>query len=189
MVLQAVYELYPGFDVSISFLPEEEFAKYVKDSTAYGVTLFEVNLPPLILVNAMTPAMHCVEIIAHEVAHVVAGLRAGHGKKWWKEFENIYEKYCELHSKVCEELNKEAEKMAKDKNIKETKKAPENKGEKDRISGEEAEIKYAGTRACNRQENRRISSCKITQEGVLKKKYQKAILQTLLKKFEEAEQR
>jgi hypothetical protein len=133
LVLQAVNELYPGFDVSISFLPEEEFAKYVKDSAAYGVTLFEVNLPPLILINAMTPAMHCVEIIAHEVAHVVAGLRAGHGKKWWKEFENIYEKYCELHSKVCEELNKEAEKMAKDKNIKkESKKAPKKTKEEKR---------------------------------------------------------
>jgi hypothetical protein len=30
---------------------------------------------------------------------------------------------------------------------------------------------------------------KLHTEGVLKKKYQKAILQTLLKKFEEAEQR
>jgi len=136
LILQAVNELYPGFESSISFLPEEEFLSYLIKKTEepiYGVTLFTKDLPPLVLINAITPVMHCVEIIAHEVAHVVAGVRAGHGEKWQKEFDKIYDKYCELHNKVCEEIKKETDKMAKDKNIKkESKKAPKKTKEEKR---------------------------------------------------------
>jgi hypothetical protein len=72
---------------------------------ACGVTVFDDRgKPPLIFINAEIPCWASVEIISHEVAHVAAGVNAGHGKIWQAEFDKIYDAYCSAHKAIESEL-------------------------------------------------------------------------------------
>lgn len=113
LILDVVNRIYPALDAKISFVPEEEFEllmkrwgatdKEVKQSC--GVTMFDdEGKTPIICINASIPCYASIEIIAHEVAHVAVGVKAGHGKKWKAEFNKIFTEYSAAHDKIQELL-------------------------------------------------------------------------------------
>lgn len=62
----------------------------------YGVTVFNDDGKVLVFVDAMISVNNAVEILAHELAHVVAGFEEGkddHGPEWEAAFESIKQEY------------------------------------------------------------------------------------------------
>jgi len=69
-----------------------------------GVTMFDDDKNPAILINGAVPLEHVVEVVAHEVAHVVAGVEAEHGKEFEKVFNDIFQAYCIAHERIKKDL-------------------------------------------------------------------------------------
>lgn len=67
--------------------------KKPRQGGGWGVTVIGKGHPPLISINIDLPIRRIPEIVAHELAHVIAGERAGHGPKWEKVFSAIHEQY------------------------------------------------------------------------------------------------
>lgn len=85
MLLEVMDEHYPQVKADIYFGEQE-----TDGIDRLGVTIFpDDGGRPVIEVNPHIPLAHVAEIIAHELAHVIAGIEAGHGEKWEAEFENI----------------------------------------------------------------------------------------------------
>lgn len=74
----AVFErLWPRKRVTV------EFVTGLHDQTkAYGRTGFRRGCVPKIVIDAKIPFYGVVDVLVHELAHVAAGAKAGHGKKW-----------------------------------------------------------------------------------------------------------
>jgi hypothetical protein len=85
LVLEVSRDLFPKHGADIFFGLEGEKNKF--GYTDFGQT------PPVITVSVLTPLGVTPEILAHEVAHVVAGFESGHGKKWEKTFDMIHREY------------------------------------------------------------------------------------------------
>lgn len=114
ILLDAVNELYPGIEADIIFLDKEsydEFAGEKKDSYAC-VSFSDNGTKPLIAIAIEVPYVASIELIAHEVAHVVCGYtddeEKAHGKEWKDVFTKINELYCkkvdEIFGEACDEL-------------------------------------------------------------------------------------
>lgn len=104
MVFEAFKELYPekAESVRASWNPDM--------NDCFGRTSFEDGEPFLIELNANEPVEAQVEVFAYQLAHVVAGIEAEHGKEWIEAFFRIYHKYEELREKMFPESNEEEEK-------------------------------------------------------------------------------
>lgn len=90
LVLEVFNELYPQHECEVIFgsrMPEATF----------GYTDFAQS-PPWIIVGFDIPMAGVVEVLAHELAHVVAGLEADHGPEWEAAFNAIHNRYTELFS-------------------------------------------------------------------------------------------
>lgn len=63
----------------------------------YGITTFpaDENEVPLVEISAELTVQDAVEILAHELAHVAAGIDAGHGEAWEKAFHRIHQEYLD----------------------------------------------------------------------------------------------
>jgi predicted SprT family Zn-dependent metalloprotease len=61
-----------------------------------GVTIFpDSGGIPLILINPEIPVSGALEVMAHELAHVIVGPdKPPHGKEWKKAFAWIHREYC-----------------------------------------------------------------------------------------------
>jgi len=95
VLLQAVKNLYGDFNVHIEF--DASFRKRFVFFGHWGETCFpDDNGPPTIKVSAHLPVIHSLEIIAHELAHVIAGQSAGHNREWEEIFEKIYKEWEKL---------------------------------------------------------------------------------------------
>ncbi|MGB9660678.1 MAG: ClpX C4-type zinc finger protein [Moorellaceae bacterium] len=97
IVIQAVKELYPDTQALIQFNPNLRGKEYRE----CGRTIFpDDGGIPLIDISTNIPFEAMVEILAHEIAHVVVGPdvepEEEHGKKWEEVFEAIHKKYMEL---------------------------------------------------------------------------------------------
>lgn len=102
-VIQAVKELYSDTEAVIQFNPNLRGSEYRE----CGCTTFpEDNSIPIIDISTNIPFEAMIEILAHELAHVVVGKEAGHKKEWEAVFDKIQEKYIELVSKDIEERGK-----------------------------------------------------------------------------------
>ena len=88
IVWQAFNELYPDKECKCYIAP-----KTGCDSMC-GLTIF--NEETTVLINAELPVEYAVEILAHELAHVAAGVGHDHDEAWEKAFEDIYDKYHEI---------------------------------------------------------------------------------------------
>jgi len=85
-VIDVFKQLYQDHSATIIFgaeLPEK----------GCGLTIFNDGEIPEINISADLPYLHCAEILAHELAHVVAGKRGKHGKKWEAVFEALHKGY------------------------------------------------------------------------------------------------
>lgn len=90
MLLECFEELYKDVKVNIRY--DTTIRRRFKLFGCWGYTDFNNEIPK-VRVSAMLPLLHVTEILAHELSHVVAGLKAGHGKEWEKVFDNIHEMY------------------------------------------------------------------------------------------------
>lgn len=74
-------------------------------SDAYGMTTFDDDGKILVSISADIPVTGAVEVFAHELAHVVVGIDAGHGKEWEETFEAIYREYERIALEAINEKN------------------------------------------------------------------------------------
>lgn len=94
LVLDVAHDLFPKFRADIYFGAESD--------KGYGSTDFPEGKVPNITISAEVPYGAAPEILAHEIAHVVAGIKAGHGKKWDDVFTKIQREYVKrliVHAK------------------------------------------------------------------------------------------
>lgn len=118
ILLDAVNELYPNVDADIIFLDKESYDEFVENKESYVCVKFTDNLKPLIAVCIDVPYVASIELIAHEVAHVVCGYtddpEKAHGKEWQNVFTKINEKYSQLVDDVFENAGNELVKVMND---------------------------------------------------------------------------
>jgi len=92
-VIQAVKELYPNTKALIQFNPNLRGREYKE----CGKTTFpDDGDTPLVDISTNIPFEAMVEILAHELAHVVAGVEAEHSDKWMDVFDAIKLKYEDI---------------------------------------------------------------------------------------------
>lgn len=87
--------------VEVYLVMPEEFDLTGDDGEpAVGLTLFPYDGgEPVIYVSAELPFYNVVEIVAHEMAHVIAGQDAGHSDEWEQAFSDIHMLYGEIYDK------------------------------------------------------------------------------------------
>ena len=96
VIMYVINKLYPFFEADIIMLEVEDFLELTNGENGWGVTSFIDGKKPLITFRADLPCFAFMEIVAHEVAHVIAGVDAGHGKLWEQEFEKINKEYIKV---------------------------------------------------------------------------------------------
>lgn len=93
MLLEVMEENYPDAKCDI------HFGDILTDGVeTFGCTVFpeEKGEEPIIVeVHPSLSLQDATEILAHELAHVVAGEEADHGKEWKEVFDNIHKKFQE----------------------------------------------------------------------------------------------
>lgn len=118
ILLDAVNELYPNADADIIFLDKESYDEFVENKESYACVKFTDSLKPLIVVCIDVPYVASIELIAHEVAHIVCGYtddpEKAHGEEWQNVFTKINEKYCQLVDDVFENAGNELVKVMND---------------------------------------------------------------------------
>ena len=90
LVYKAFKNLYPDKDCDCQWVTELEPAE--DGHEVYGVTTFSDDFV-LVEVSAQLTVVDAVEILAHELAHVVVGSDAGHGPEWEAAFDAIFDEY------------------------------------------------------------------------------------------------
>ena len=110
-LLQATQNLYPDLCVNIRFDPSirkrffffgcwgyTEF-KDTSEGVVTGDGYSECRYTQKnIVISAHLPVIHSVEIIAHEIAHAVVGIKAGHGPVWKKVFYDLHKEWYRLEN-------------------------------------------------------------------------------------------
>jgi len=88
-VIAAALKLYPSLDCLVEW--EEE-----SDGTAPGSTTFPTDgSKPIVRVSIGIPVLDAVDVLAHELTHVIIGPDCGdaHGPEWQEIFDKIREQY------------------------------------------------------------------------------------------------
>lgn len=91
-LIQAVHDEYRLLRCAIYFDPE-----LYENEKAYGYTQFDGD-KIIIALDAGVPYKDLLEVLAHELAHAIAGKDSEHNDEWERIFDKIYElydKYCE----------------------------------------------------------------------------------------------
>lgn len=88
-VIQATENLYGELNCEIYF------GELQNSDGAYGITHFYTDGGVGVGLDVDTPYRHMVEILAHELAHVVVNQSEedDHGEKWQETFDKIYDEY------------------------------------------------------------------------------------------------
>ena len=94
IVARAFRELYPRTEYIAQLVPD---LRDESGAAVYGETLFPSDgSTPVVSISAEAPISAAPELLAHELAHVVAGEDAGHGPKWKAAEEAIFQRYNEI---------------------------------------------------------------------------------------------
>lgn len=91
IVYMAFKHLYPDKQCLIQWVPEIE--KDEKGHEVYGLTTFADDGNVYVDILAKLNVIDAVEILAHELAHVAVGDKAGHGKEWQDAFDDLDKEY------------------------------------------------------------------------------------------------
>lgn len=97
ILLEAVQNLYPEIECEIQMDPTirkpfKLFGKRLWGCCGYALFPNDGGIPQ-IRISSNIPYFAVVEVLAHELAHVVAGIDAGHGAEWEEVFINIHAEY------------------------------------------------------------------------------------------------
>jgi len=84
LVVAVAHDLYPSVKADVMFCSPEK--------AELGTTDFGPRVP-VILVSVDVPVGMAPQILAHEIAHVAVGFKAGHGPKWKKAMKDIHREY------------------------------------------------------------------------------------------------
>ncbi|MCB5924271.1 hypothetical protein NE584_00890 [Clostridium sp. DFI.5.61] len=98
MVWQAFKNLYPGKDCEVQWQPGIEDDELSEQG--YGFTEFCEDGSILVAVDANLRVSNAVEVLAHELAHVVVGIESEHGAAWEAAFDAIFREY----GRIAEEM-------------------------------------------------------------------------------------
>jgi len=99
-VIQATVNLYGDVDAIIQYHPE--LKRSWKPSLRFGRRVCgETYFPddeatPVISLNPDIPLKHIIEILAHELAHVVVGYDRDHDSDWKYAFDRIHDEYLKI---------------------------------------------------------------------------------------------
>lgn len=103
LIAEITEKLWPEIDCNVCFANTEHF----QNNGAKALTSFPNDGgKPEICISPNVPFGATVELLAHELSHVIAGKDEGHGPKWESVFSKIheeYEKYVEALSEEFEE--------------------------------------------------------------------------------------
>ncbi len=101
-VLQAVRELYGETDVEIQFHP----GLGENGEGPFGETIFpDDGGTPLVNISMNINILDALEVLGHELAHVVAGLAEEHSPQWKLVFKKIHKKFDEIQERKKEKHN------------------------------------------------------------------------------------
>ena len=84
-----------GIDCEISFAVTSQKRLWWRVGP-WGQAVFPNEGQPYITICPHTPVGHVAEIIAHESAHIYAGLDSGHGCKWNEAFGRVQSEFNRL---------------------------------------------------------------------------------------------
>lgn len=97
LVLDIVQKKYPQASALVSFVDSAECDR----RNCVGYTVFHRRRVPVVHVSVHAPYYGVVEVLAHELAHVVIGRDSGHGRKWKEVFEYIASEYVKCVKKFA----------------------------------------------------------------------------------------
>lgn len=99
-VIAVAEELYPNIKADIQFNPNIKYHKILWWHFGHcGETIFpEDGSTPLINISTNIPFVGMIEVLAHEIAHVIVGERHEHDIVWQKTLDEIKLKYEEKYS-------------------------------------------------------------------------------------------
>lgn len=111
ILIDVVNELYPSADAEIIFLDKESYDEFVDDKESFACVKFVEQGSPLIAICIDVPYVASIELIAHEIAHVVCGYtedeEKAHGQEWQDVLTKINEKYCQKVDEIFEDAGNE----------------------------------------------------------------------------------
>lgn len=96
MVVEVANELWPDLNATVFWVSKiNEEAE--TDAGPAGVTYYSEDecKPNEIAIRADLPIDGATEVLAHEIAHVVAGPNAKHGPEWRAAFDRLHSAYVE----------------------------------------------------------------------------------------------
>lgn len=91
LMMRLAKKRYPKIKAQVIFT--NDLPKYNKKKVK-GYTLFRPKEIPLIGINVSCSVERSLEVLAHELAHVVVGYSNKHNAKWNKVFNQIHEDWC-----------------------------------------------------------------------------------------------
>lgn len=77
-------------DVTVEFV-----AQLQKQEGGWGRTHFHDDGTAEIHIDGDCPVAGAVDVLAHELAHIIAGFEAGHGKAWEQAYSELHRRYGE----------------------------------------------------------------------------------------------
>lgn len=86
-IVRCFKKLYPHLSVEISVQP---VPPELKGQCSFGS---DDHPTPLVAIDPSLPYVGCVDVLAHELAHVAAGENAGHGPDWEAAYAAIHNEY------------------------------------------------------------------------------------------------
>ena len=101
LVWKAFKNLYPDKDCEVSWYPE--IPPDEDGEKGYGFTDFGDDGTIRVFVDATLRVTDAVEVFAHELAHVVAGIEDQHGEVWEAAFDAIFQEYGRIAEEMFEE--------------------------------------------------------------------------------------
>jgi Zn-dependent peptidase ImmA (M78 family) len=105
MMLEIFEKRYPDVDCEFAFgLTVNGEAISDDEEDPCGYTLFRDGEIPLIVVSVALPYFATLEVIAHELAHVVCGSNEKHSDKWKETFFSIYDTWAETYETALKEV-------------------------------------------------------------------------------------
>lgn len=98
VVAWAFRELYPGVEYVAQLVPN---LVDPDGGPIFGETFFpEDGGVPVISISAEAPANAIPELLAHELAHLIAGVEADHGPEWETAMDAIGARYDDILAKI-----------------------------------------------------------------------------------------
>lgn len=91
-------EKYPNKDASVELVSKME--------GCYGETCFANDGKVYIQIDVKQSIEQILDILAHELAHLQAGIEADHGEQWKKVYDNLV---FEFNKRYLQEVEKELE--------------------------------------------------------------------------------